>query len=123
MSWYDSLYDSAMDAVGLGDDDDKKKSDTKTKAKSGEEKEEKSWFDKISWDDVSESVGDLFGGDDDDKSSNANTRQQPNQTVKDNHGNAVTGAALQPKDNTMLYVGGGIAALVAVVGLVLVIKK
>jgi len=122
MAWYDDFYDSAMDAVGLGDDDDKKKSDAKTKAKSGEEKEEKSWFDKISWDDVSESVGDLFGGDDD-KSSNAKTRQQPNQTVKDNHGNAVTGSAQPQSNKTMLYVGGGVAALVAVIGLVLVIKK
>lgn len=122
MAWYDDFYDSAMDAVGFGDDDDKKKSDAKTKAKSGEEKEEKSWFDKINWDDVSESVSDLFGGDDD-KTSNAKTRQQPNQTVKDNHGNAVTGSAQPQSNKTMLYVGGGVAALVAVIGLVLVIKK
>ena len=82
MGWFDDLYDSGMDAIGLGDDDKEKSDKPKgDKPKSGEKKEEKSWFDSISWDDVGESIGDLFGGDDD-KSANANTHKQPNQAVK-----------------------------------------
>ncbi|MFT5879572.1 MAG: hypothetical protein ACI86X_000676 [Moritella sp.] len=113
MSWYD------VDEW-FGDDDGKKKDASGSAKKDG--KEETSWYDNLSWDDMGESLVDLFD-DYDDKTTNANTRQQPQQTVKDNHGNAVTGTALQPKDNTMLYVGGGVAAVVVLVGLVIALKS
>lgn len=91
------------------------------------------------WDDVQnfgsgllEDVGEGFGNLVDvittpNTSTNAGTTQQPNTPVMDNHGNNLTtpqgGYTPVTTDKTMLYVGGGLAAVVLVVGLVLAVKK
>lgn len=75
-------------------------------------------------DDVGEGMGNLIDvATKDDLSKNAGTTQQPQQTVKDNHGNAVTGSSLQSNDKTLLYVGGGIGAAVLLLGLIVVLKN
>ncbi len=77
-------------------------------------------------DDVGEGIGNLINtATKDDSSKNAGTTQQPQQTVKDNHGNAVTGSTQQPKtsDKTLLYVGGGVSAVLLLTVLVLAVKK
>ena len=73
-------------------------------------------------DSVGENADWLFG--DDDNSSNPSTIQQPNAPVVDNNGNAVTTpqGSLVAKDNTLLYIGGGIAALLVLVLLVTMLK-
>ncbi|MFS1931040.1 hypothetical protein BCU25_018840 [Vibrio cyclitrophicus] len=75
-------------------------------------------------DDVGEGMGNLIDvATKDDSSKNAGTTQQPQQTVKDNHGNAVTGSSQQSNDKTLLYVGGGIGATVLLLGLIVVLKN
>ncbi|PTO84115.1 hypothetical protein [Vibrio splendidus] len=73
-------------------------------------------------DSVGENADWLFG--EDGNSSNPNTTQQPNAPVVDNNGNAVTTpqGSLVAKDNTLLYIGGGIAALLVLVLLVVMLK-
>lgn len=74
-------------------------------------------------DDVGEGFNNLIDSDDD-SSKNAGTTQQPQQPVKDNHGNAVTGSPqAMTTDNTLLYVGGGLGLAVLVTVLVVVLKK
>lgn len=63
-----------------------------------------------------------------DTTANAGTVQQPQQPVKDNHGNAVTGQPVvtsQPSllDNNMVLIGIGALSLLSVVGLVLAVRK
>lgn len=81
-------------------------------------------------DSVGEGLGKLL--DDDSKkkqkkeaSANSGVTQQPQVPVKDNHGNAVTGTPQQPqpKDNTLLYIGGGLGVAVVLIGLVIAIKS
>ncbi|WP_417448422.1 hypothetical protein [Idiomarina abyssalis] len=76
-------------------------------------------------DDVGEGMGNLIDvATTDDSSKNAGTTQQPQQPVKDNHGNAVTGAPQpQSMDKTLLYVGGGLGVAVVLVGLIVALKK
>ncbi|MCC4774986.1 hypothetical protein AB4077_19280 [Vibrio cyclitrophicus] len=75
-------------------------------------------------DDVGEGMGNLIDvATKDDSSKNAGTTQQPQQTVKDNHGNAVTGSSVQSNDKTLFYVGGGIGAAVLLLGLIVVLKN
>ncbi|EGR2568033.1 TPA: hypothetical protein NGR75_004229 [Vibrio parahaemolyticus] len=76
-------------------------------------------------DDVGEGVGNLIDtATTDDSSKNAGTTQQPQQPVKDNHGNAVTGSPQpQTTDKTLLYVGGGLGVAVLLTVLVVVLKK
>lgn len=91
------------------------------------------------WDDLSEfgsglldDVGEGFGNliqsaTTDDKTKNPGVTQQPQQPVKDNYGNAVTAGTPQPHpqatDKTMLYVGGGVGALLLLTLLVVATKK
>lgn len=57
-------------------------------------------------------------------STNPGVTQQPQVQVKDNHGNAVTGPSQpQPKDKTLLYLGGGLGVAVILIGLVIAIKS
>ncbi|WP_154124792.1 hypothetical protein [Grimontia hollisae] len=63
-----------------------------------------------------------------DTTTNPGTVQQPQQPVKDNHGNAMTGqptvtAPASLLDNKMVLIGGGALALVSVVGLILATRK
>ncbi|NAW66139.1 hypothetical protein [Photobacterium halotolerans] len=62
-----------------------------------------------------------------DTTHNAGTTQQPQQPVKDNHGNAVTGQPLPPAtsgiDKKTLMIGGGILAAVSLLGLILAVRK
>jgi len=76
-------------------------------------------------DDVGEGVGNLIESETkDDKSKNSGTVQQPQQPVKDNHGNAVTGSPQpQPTDKTLLYVGGGLGVALLLTVLVVAVKK
>ncbi|MFH4589960.1 hypothetical protein [Vibrio alginolyticus] len=76
-------------------------------------------------DDVGEGVGSLIDtATTDDSSKNAGTTQQPQQPVKDNHGNAVTGSPQpQTTDKTLLYVGGGLGVAVLLTVLVVALKK
>ncbi|EGR4675176.1 hypothetical protein C4G56_RS22395 [Vibrio parahaemolyticus] len=76
-------------------------------------------------DDVGEGVGNLIDtATTDDSSKNAGTTQQPQQPVKDNHGNAVTGSPQpQTTDKTLLYVGGGLGVAVLLTVLVVALKK
>jgi len=78
-------------------------------------------------DDVGEGVGNLIDSETkEDKSKNSGTVQQPQQPVKDNHGNAVTGSPRpqnQPIDKTLLYVGGGLGAALLITVLVVAMKK
>ncbi|MCG9608662.1 hypothetical protein L1D41_03075 [Vibrio harveyi] len=76
-------------------------------------------------DDVGEGVGNLINtATTDDSSKNAGTVQQPQQPVKDNHGNAVTGSPqAQPVDKTLLYVGGGLSVALLLTVLVVAMKK
>lgn len=76
-------------------------------------------------DDVGEGVGNLINtATTDDSSKNAGTVQQPQQPVKDNHGNAVTGSPQpQPIDKTLLYVGGGLGVALLLTVLVVAVKK
>ncbi|HHX8575394.1 TPA: hypothetical protein ACVO35_004164 [Vibrio alginolyticus] len=76
-------------------------------------------------DDVGEGVGNLIDtATMDDSSKNAGTTQQPQQPVKDNHGNAVTGSPQpQTTDKTLLYVGGGLGVAVLLTVLVVALKK
>ena len=75
-------------------------------------------------DDVGEGMGNLIDvATKDDSSKNAGTTQQPQQTVKDNHGNAVTVSSLQSNDKPLLYVGGGLGAAVLLLGLIVVLKN
>ena len=64
-------------------------------------------------DDVGEGIGNIIKtATTSDHSKNAATTQQPQQPIKDNNGNAVTGSRqLQGNDKTLLYVGGGVAVL------------
>ncbi|MCC4238133.1 hypothetical protein LL266_16715 [Vibrio anguillarum] len=77
-------------------------------------------------DDVGEGMGNLIDtATTDDSSKNAGKTQQPQQPVKDNHGNAVTGSP-QPQaqpDKTLLYVGGGLGVAVVLVGLIVALKN
>ncbi|WP_434567734.1 hypothetical protein QFW85_27365 [Vibrio chagasii] len=51
-----------------------------------------------------------------DQSTNPNKTQQPNHPQVDNKGNTVTTPQAQPqKDNTMLYVGGGVGVLLVLI--------
>lgn len=77
-------------------------------------------------DDVGEGVGDFIKkeANKDESSKNSGTTQQPQQPVKDNHGNAVTGSPKpQATDKTLLYVGGGVGAVLLLTVLVLAVKK
>ncbi|CAK1886698.1 MULTISPECIES: hypothetical protein [Vibrio] len=76
-------------------------------------------------DDVGEGMGNLIDtATKDDSSKNAGTTQQPQQPVKDNHGNAVTGSPLpQTTDKTLLYVGGGLGVALLLTVLVIAVKK
>ncbi|MGF1888857.1 hypothetical protein L4D13_22345 [Photobacterium profundum] len=59
-----------------------------------------------------------------DNSANAGTTQQPTTPVKDNNGNAVTGNYIpRTDDKTLLYVGGGIGAVVLLLVVVLAVKS
>ncbi|CAK1818685.1 conserved hypothetical protein [Vibrio crassostreae] len=78
-------------------------------------------------DDVGEGMGNLIDtATKDDHSTNSGTTQQPQQPVKDNHGNAVTGLPqpqAQPIDKTLLYVGGGLGAALLLTVLVVAVTK
>ncbi|OEF91460.1 hypothetical protein [Vibrio splendidus] len=76
-------------------------------------------------DDVGEGMGNLIDtATKDDSSKNAGTTQQPQQPVKDNHGNAVTGSPQpQTTDKTLLYVGGGLGVALLLTVLVIAVKK
>ncbi|CAK3435293.1 conserved hypothetical protein [Vibrio crassostreae] len=75
-------------------------------------------------DDVGEGMGSLIDvATKDDSSKNAGTTQQPQQPVKDNHGNAVTGSPQPQTDKTLLYVGGGLGVAVLLVGLIVAFKN
>lgn len=51
-----------------------------------------------------------------DQSTNPDKTQQPNHPQVDNKGNTVTTPQAQPqKDNTMLYVGGGVGVLLVLI--------
>ncbi|PTO68443.1 hypothetical protein, partial [Vibrio splendidus] len=51
-----------------------------------------------------------------DQSANPDKTQQPNHPRVDNKGNTVTTPQAQPvKDNTLLYVGGGVGVLLVLV--------
>ncbi|CAH6808454.1 conserved hypothetical protein [Vibrio chagasii] len=51
-----------------------------------------------------------------DQSTNPDKTQQPNHPRVDNKGNTVTTPQAQPvKDNTMLYVGGGVGVLLVLI--------
>ncbi|CAH6826674.1 conserved hypothetical protein [Vibrio chagasii] len=51
-----------------------------------------------------------------DQSTNPDKTQQPNHPQVDNKGNTVTTPQIQPqKDNTMLYVGGGVGVLLVLI--------
>ncbi|EFP97442.1 hypothetical protein [Vibrio caribbeanicus] len=74
-------------------------------------------------DDVGEGIGNLIDtATSDDSSTNAGTTQQPQQPVKDNHGNAVTRPQSQPIDKTLIYVGGGLGVALLIT-LVVAMKK
>ena len=77
-------------------------------------------------DDVGEGTGNLIKtATTSDASKNAGTTQQPQQTVKDNHGNAVTGSPSYAgqTDKTLLYVGGGLGVALLLTVLVVAVKK
>lgn len=80
-------------------------------------------------DDVGEGVGNLITSattaTQKEASTNSATTQQPQVPVKDNNGNAVTGNVpiATNKDNTLLYVGGGLGVAVVLIGLVIAIKS
>lgn len=77
-------------------------------------------------DDVGEGMGNLIDSatstTEKEASTNAGTTQQPQQPVKDNHGNAVTGSPLST-DKTLWYVGGGLGVAIVLIGLVIAIKS
>ncbi len=77
-------------------------------------------------DDVGEGMGNLIDDatttTEKEASTNSGTAQQPQQPVKDNHGNAVTGSPL-PADKTLWYVGGGLGVAIVLIGLVIAIKS
>ncbi|CAH6917037.1 conserved hypothetical protein [Vibrio chagasii] len=51
-----------------------------------------------------------------DQSTNPDKTQQPNHPQVDNKGNTVTTPQAQPqKDNTMLYIGGGVGVLLVLI--------
>ncbi|MGF1762457.1 hypothetical protein [Aliivibrio kagoshimensis] len=61
----------------------------------------------------------------DDKTSNPAATQQPTQTFADDNGNAVTTpqGSVNAKDNTLLYLGGGIGLLLVLMLFMFAMKK
>lgn len=76
-------------------------------------------------DSVSEHAQWLFGGDEP-TTSNPNLVQPQDYPVVDNNGNAVTtpqGSVPATKNNTMLYVGGAVAAILLILLITLLMKR
>lgn len=76
-------------------------------------------------DDVGEGIGNIINtATTSDHSKNAATTQQPQQPIKDNNGNAVTGSRkLQGNDKTLLYVGGGVGVALVLTMLVVAVTR
>ena len=78
-------------------------------------------------DDVGEGLGNVITGvtttTQEEASTNSGVAQQPAAPVIDSYGNAVTGSQPQAKDNTLLYVGGGLAAAVALILVIVIAVK
>ncbi|CAK2965037.1 hypothetical protein BCU33_009640 [Vibrio lentus] len=76
-------------------------------------------------DDVGEGFGSIIKtATTSDHSKNAATTQQPQQPIKDNNGNAVTGShRSQDNDKTLLYVGGGVGVALLLTVIVVVATR